>query len=335
MDSNSAGATDEDELGSSSSKRIRLDSDLQSLAKYYKDKSNIKINKSNATETNEYQIFPPISSKIKVDSDLTYTSDRYAPVFNEKDKVKQRIKSFLENRSNVDQFQRETSYLFPYNMCKFSSIVYSDYKDKTKANYINLSDGWKFLTTAENTSKLNGYFGATFWNPEREQVVIAHRGTSPTNLGALWTDIQSIYRNKVASQISSAITFSHYVQRIFAEIDKEWGTHFKIFITGHSLGGWLAQICTFSVEYLTIIDDDKTYFVKSEEEGHHAHTVVFDSPGCKPMLQQLQREFDVRYDNVEKLPIDCLDITSYLSVPNRVNTCNPHVGKIYRMFTKL
>ncbi|KAI2800759.1 hypothetical protein BLOT_012331 [Blomia tropicalis] len=302
MDSNSAGATDEDELGPSSSKRIRLDSDLQSLAKYYKDKSNIKINKSNATETNEYQIFPPISSKIKVDSDLTYTSDRYAPVFNEKDKVKQRIK------------------------------IYSDYKDKTKANYINLSDGWKFLTTAENTSKLNGYFGATFWNPEREQVVIAHRGTELTNIGAVWTDIQSIYRNKVASQISSAITFSHYVQRIFAEIDKEWGTHFKIFITGHSLGGWLAQICTFSVEYLTIMDDDKTYFVKSKEEGHHAHTVVFDSPGCKPMLQQLQREFDVRYDNIEKLPIDCLDITIYLSVPNRVNTCNPHVGKIYRMF---
>ncbi|KAI2802405.1 hypothetical protein BLOT_009854 [Blomia tropicalis] len=79
------------------------------------------------------------------------------------------------------------------------------------------------------------------------------------------------------------------------------------------------------------MDDDNTYFVRSMEEGHHAHTVVFDSPGCKPMLQQLQREFDVRYDNVEKLPIDFLDIASYLSAPNRVNTCNPHVGKIYRV----
>ncbi|KAI2796149.1 hypothetical protein BLOT_016071 [Blomia tropicalis] len=50
------------------------------------------------------------------------------------------------------------------------------------------------------------------------------------------------------------------------------------------------------------------------------------------MLQQLQSDFDVRYDNVEKLPIDCLDITSYLSGPNLINTCNPHVGKIYRVF---
>ncbi|KAI2802374.1 hypothetical protein BLOT_009821 [Blomia tropicalis] len=332
MESNSASATDADKRGPSSSKGIRLDSDLPSLANYNEIESKMKINNSNATETNENQIVLPISSKIKVDSDLTYTSDCYAPKFNEKDKVKQHIKSFLENRSNVDQFQRETSYLFPNNMCKFASIVYYDYKNKTKTNYMNLSEGWKFLTTAENLSTSNGYFGATFWNPEREQVVIAHRGTELTNIGAILTDFKSIYGDKISPQMSSAVTFTHHVHRIFAEIDKEWETHFKIFITGHSLGAWLAQICTFSVKYLTIMDDDKPYFVKSMVEGHHAHTVVFDSPGCKPMLQQLQREFDVRYDNVEKLPIDCLDITSYLSAPNLINTCNPHVGKIYRVF---
>ncbi|KAI2797171.1 hypothetical protein BLOT_011149 [Blomia tropicalis] len=301
MKSNSA---DADERGQSSSKRIRLDS----LSNFCEVESNLESNESNATETNKNPIFPPISSKIKVDLGLKYTSDRYAPKFNEKDKVKQHMKNFLGNKSNVDQFKRKTSYLFPYNMY------------------------WKFLTTAENLSTSNGYFGATFWNLEREQVVIAHRGTELTNIGAVWTDIKSIYGNKVSLQMSSAVTFTHYVQRIFAEIDKECGTHFKMFMTGHSLGAWLAQICTFSVKYLTIMDNDNTYFVKSMEEGHHAHTVVFDSPGCKPMLQQLQREFDVKYDNVEKLPIDCLDITSYLSAPNRVNTCNPHVGKIYRVF---
>ncbi|KAI2797185.1 hypothetical protein BLOT_011163 [Blomia tropicalis] len=326
MESNCARATYSDEIGPSSSNEIKLDFCLESLANYYGVKSNI------ATETNKYEIFSPISRKIKVDLDLKYTSDRYAPEFNEKDKVKQHIKNFLENRSNVDQFKRETSYLFPYNMCKFASIVYNDYQDEGKAKYIKkLPKGWKLLTTAKNTSFLNDYFGASFWNPEREQVVIAHRGTSPTNLGALWTDIKSIYGNIVSPQMSSAVTFTHNVQRIFAEIDKEYGTHFKIFITGHSLGAWLAQICTFSVKYLTILDDDNTYFVKSMKEGHHAHTVVFDSPGCKPMLQQLQSDFDIRYDNVEKLPIDSLDITSYLSAPNRINTCNKHIGKVYRV----
>ncbi|KAI2797180.1 hypothetical protein BLOT_011158 [Blomia tropicalis] len=247
--------------------------------------------------------------------------------------VKLLLQNTGSNRLNVDQFKRETSYLFPYNMCKFASIVYNDYQDEGKEKYIkNLPKGWKLLTTAENPSMGNGYFGATFWNPEREQVVIAHRGTSPTNFGALWTDIKSIYGNIVSPQMSSAVTFTHNVQRIFAEVDKECKTHFKMFFTGHSLGAWLAQICTFSVKYLTIMDGDNMCFVKSEKEGHHAHTVVFDSPGCKPMLEQLQSDFDVRYDNVEKLPIDSLDITSYLSAPNRINTCNPHVGKIFRVF---
>ena len=30
-----------------------------------------------------------------------------------------------------------------------------------------------------------------------------------------------------------------------------------------------------------------------------------------------------------------LDITSYLSAPNRINTCNSHVGTIYCIFTDL
>ncbi|KAI2800886.1 hypothetical protein BLOT_012461 [Blomia tropicalis] len=331
MKRNRGGAANADKIGPSSSKKIKLDSDLTPLANLFGIKSNIKSNKSNATETAENPIVPPVSSKLKVDLNLKYTFSTNAPEFNEINVVKH-IKKQLEKRSYVDQFKRETSYLFPYNMCMFASIVYNDYQDEGKAKYIkNLPKGWKLLTTAKNTSTLNGYFGATFWNLEREQVVIAHRGTEITNIGAVWTDIQSIYGNKVSPQMSSAVTFTHHVQHIFAEVDKERGTHFKIFITGHSLGAWLAQVCTFSLKYLTIMDDN-TYFVKSKREGHHAHTVVFDSPGCKPMLQQLQREFDVRYDNVEKLPIDCLDITSYLSAPNRINTCNSHVGKIYRVF---
>ncbi|KAI2802404.1 hypothetical protein BLOT_009853 [Blomia tropicalis] len=202
----------------------------------------MESNEANETETNENQIISPISNKIKVDLKLKYT-----PEFNEKPKVKQHIENFLGNRLNDDKFKRNTSYLFPYIMCKFADIVYSNYKDGgVNKKYVeNFPEGWKFLITAENNSWGNGYFGATFWNPESEQVVIAHRGTTKTSSGAVWTDIKSIYGNKVTSQISSAVTFSHYVQRIFAEVDKDNNTHFEIFITGHSLGAWLAQICTF------------------------------------------------------------------------------------------
>jgi len=35
------------------------------------------------------------------------------------------------------------------------------------------------------------------------------------------------------------------------------------------------------------------------------------------------------------IDIEHLDITSYLSAPNRINTCNKHLGTVYRIFTDL
>jgi len=74
-------------------------------------------------------------------------------------------------------------------MAQFASKTYTDYKTrKTDAQYekwLALPDGWKLLNTASNGSKTNGYFGAAYWHPEHQQVVIAHRGTKLTNLVAL------------------------------------------------------------------------------------------------------------------------------------------------------
>jgi len=50
----------------------------------------------------------------------------------------------------------------------------------------------------------------------------------------------------------------------------------------------------------------------------------------------MQSSFALRH-SIYSLDIDIntLDITSYLSAPNRINTCNPHIGKIYRIFVDL
>ena len=45
-------------------------------------------------------------------------------------------------------------------------------------------------------------------------------------------------------------------------------------------------------------------------------------------------KFDVRLDGCS-IDIEHLAITSYLSAPNRINTCNKHVGTVYRIFTDL
>ena len=52
------------------------------------------------------------------------------------------------------------------------------------------------------------------------------------------------------------------------------------------------------------------------------------------MLSQMTDTLDVRHDG-NSIDTEHLDITSYLSAPNRVNTCTAHVGTVYRIFPDL
>jgi len=52
------------------------------------------------------------------------------------------------------------------------------------------------------------------------------------------------------------------------------------------------------------------------------------------MLSQMTDKFCVRPDG-RSIDIEQLDITSYLSAPNRFNSCNKHVMSVHRIFTDL
>jgi len=52
------------------------------------------------------------------------------------------------------------------------------------------------------------------------------------------------------------------------------------------------------------------------------------------MLSKMTSKFDVRLHG-RSTDLKHLDITSYLSAPNPINTYNNHVGTVYRIFTDL
>jgi hypothetical protein len=133
--------------------------------------------------------------------------------------------------------------------------------------------------------------------------------------------------------MDSASTFAHKVVEVLREVKRKHQVSFQFFFTGHFLGGSLAQITNFTTEYLKT---ESNIFLKSniDQDCFHPHTVVFDSPGCKVMLSQMADELDVRHDG-RSIDLEHLDITSYLSAPNRINTCNTHVGTLYRIFPDL
>ena len=276
-----------------------------------------------------HTFFPPFSGELRVDEKLKLSNVDF----------KQRIDEFLKCKvvTPLSQLTAVPPFPTPHVLAQFASKTYTDYKKReTDTQYetrLALPDGWKLLTTVSNRRRNNGYFGAAYWHPENQQIVIAHRGTKLTNLGALWTDAFGVFLKKCVPQMGSASTFAHKVVEVLQEVKQEKGTIFQVFFTGHSLGGWLAQITTLSTKYLQMQENN---FLKADHvsQSFHPHTVVFDSPGCKDMLSQMTDKLDVRLDG-RSIDLEHLDITSYLSAPNRINTCNAHLGTVYRIFTDL
>ena len=281
-------------------------------------------------------ILLPFSGKLKVDKKLKLSHDDY----------KQSIEQFYANKqlSATDQLKATPPFPTPHVFAQFASMAYCDCKHGEPTP----PDGWQLLTTASHFGIKNGYFGTAYWHSDHQQVVIAHRGTK--NVGAVVTDFKGVVFNNYVNQMSSASTFANNIVTVLQEIEQEKKVSFELFFTGHSLGGWLAQITTFTTEYLEVKRGIFLKKLKKEQvktlasstvqgtldvtQSYHPHTVVFESPGCKDMLLQMADKLDVRL-NGRSIDLQQLDITSFLSAPNRINTCNSHLGTVYRIFTDL
>jgi hypothetical protein len=163
--------------------------------------------------------------------------------------------------------------------------------------------------------------------------VIAHRGTKPPNLGSLWKDLFGVVFENHVPQMSSAGTFAHNVVEVLQEVNQLKRVIFQLFFTGHSVGGWLAQVTTFTTQYLK---REGNLFLKSynDSECYHPYTVVFDSPGFKDMLSEMTEQLDVHLDGFS-IEFEQLDITSYLSAPNLINKFKSHLGTVYRIFSDM
>ena len=270
---------------------------------------------SQSDQPHGQSVLPPFSEKLSIDEYLILSNEKF----------KQTIDDFFEDKdvTPLSQLTATPAFPTPHVLAQFAYKAYEDYKrGETDAQYerrLALPNGWKLLMTVSNGSEANSYFGAAYWHPEHQQVVIAHRGTDLTNLGALWTDLNGVLLNQYVRQMESASTFAHKVVEVLRKVKLEKGVSFQLFFTGHSLGGWLAQITTFTTEYLKI---ESKFFLRSnnDQDCYHPHTVVFDSPGCTDKLSEMRNTYFAHLDHLEHL--DCLDITSYLSAPNHINTCN-------------
>lgn len=105
-------------------------------------------------------------------------------------------------------------------------------------------------------------------------------------------------------------------------VEKAKDMNYKLSITGHSLGAYLAEL--------------SIYYCHMDLNFKNVKGVTFDGPGSLDMMKQLSLNIIQGGDKINQNHFDPkeLDIVRYTAGPNMVNCANKHIGKSYRLFPK-
>ena len=206
-----------------------------------------------------------------------------------------------------------------YEFACFASHAYKDnvspnspvaHRDPNSTSYA--LNEWQVVTSfRDDQGWRGGYRGVLCYNNTKRQVVLAHRGTTG-NIDAIKTDALAIALGWTDGQ---AKVLPKYLKK---SLQFAQSKHASFYITGHSLGGWLAQVSMFILQ--TDLAQEET--LQAVKQQAPIRCITFDTPGAGGRF--------VLYRN-KNAQLSQAHITNYLSAPNPVNSCEAHIGICYRL----
>lgn len=175
--------------------------------------------------------------------------------------------------------------------------------------------GWIECSTSEDLhEQRHGYYGVAYYKidpvTQTAEMVIAHRGTCLSNIdpyGNIVADIEiakqqepKILREAAFRYVNKLFNHDFYASDLTQTFEINGYPITKITHTGFSLGGIIAG-------------------ASAAMSNTPMHAVTFDAPGIGSL-------------DIDRTAI-ADRITNIVTVPNIVNTCNQHVGKIKQLTT--
>lgn len=203
----------------------------------------------------------------------------------------------------------------PYEYALISQLSYaSNHADLSSKNYRN---GYEYLRgkgwEVGDLISENDYFGYLWINhtPGNQNVVIAHRGSQ--NATSWITDIESVVRLQPGTFIHAAIrSLTH--PAVIAHRAKGY----RVSTTGHSLGGFLAQVCVFWSQRRELVE---SYYPDMS-------AMVFDSPGAIEFLQTISSNLESERDTID---LQLLNIHNFCAMPTVVSTYGTQAGTVWHL----
>ena len=180
--------------------------------------------------------------------------------------------------------------------------------DDQKDDVLNrLLNKWSIHEVIDD--KKTGYYGVIYKNDQQKHLVLAHRGTN--RCGSFFEDLHGVVQFKITE---FHLKFKEATRKVVDLVKKSPKfAKYSLSFTGHSLGAWIADM---SVYYCHRLFNHK-----------HVKGVTFEAPGSEIMMQLLE-ECAIKGPE-DNFDVKKLDIVSYLSMPNLINSVNRHVGQYY------
>jgi|GEM_PF-6037247 len=204
----------------------------------------------------------------------------------------------------------------------FSSHAYINSNAEEKvvfenSKYNQYLEDWKTFKIF-NEPKIGRYYAVAYVNDKTKQLVLAYRGITFEKLDLLKTNssLKTHFKSVLGGQIVAQQAASYQTTKEITEYAKNHG--YNLSFTGYSLGAWFAEL--------------SLYFAYQDFNYSKTKAVTFDSPGSAKVMAQFKSNI---YSYETDFNVRNLNITTYLSAPNFVNTSNPHIHKAYRLFPKV
>ncbi|WP_341790982.1 lipase family protein [Rickettsia endosymbiont of Gonocerus acuteangulatus] len=220
------------------------------------------------------------------------------------------------NNQNYKQYPND----FIHGLLSLHSYIDSKAQEKVafeEAKYNQYLEDWKIFKIF-NEPKIGRYYAVAYVNEKKKQLVLAHRGNTFEGWDLLKTDssMKNHFKSVLGGQIVAQQAAAYQATQEITEYAKKHD--YNLSFTGYSLGAWFAEL--------------SLYFAYQDFNYSKAKAITFDSPGSAKVMDSFksnvlshETHFDIRN----------LDITTYLSAPNFVNTSNPHIHKAYRLFPEI
>jgi tetratricopeptide (TPR) repeat protein len=246
--------------------------------------------------------------------------------------INQNIKDLINKIENILIINNQNYRTFPtdYIHCLLCSHCNQTEFNSNFRENTNLFDqyklleekGWKVKEVFQET----GYKSVLYINKQTKHLVLAFQGIKLKikdfflqDNNIIGSTVYSMIANK---EIAPQTVYSYIHTKLTVDLCKQERKFYSLSFTGHGFGAWLAeQAIYFSM---------KEFSFKGFEFDN-VKAVTFDSPGSFEYLKQLNSSNI--YDKKKLFDLSDLNIVTYLSAPNFMNTCNKHIGKVYRVFS--